>query len=291
MEFGARRAHGPQAGLYAARAAVIGGCIGTSHVLAGKLLGVPVIGTQAHSWIMSFGSEAESFEAYSEVYPNNTICLIDTYDTLQGARNAAGLKEKLAGVRLDSGDLLTLSRRVRTILDEAGLSGVQLVGSGDLNEYAIRDLVAAGAPFDLFGVGTDLVTSKDAPALSMVYKLVEVEDCGGMLRSVRKFSTEKSTLGGAKQIFRQFDGQGKMKGDILGLAGEHIDGTPLLEKYFSQGELVHPLPAFGEICGRAKLQLASIPERLHEIIGKGDYTVELSARLMELQKTEVCSEQ
>jgi nicotinate phosphoribosyltransferase len=274
VEFGARRAHGPQMGLYAARAAYIGGAAGTSNVYAARLLGIPAVGTMAHSWIMSFPSELESFQAYAEVFPNTTICLIDTYDTPQGARNAAQLKELLAGVRLDSGDLCTLGGEVRKILDDAGLHHVRMVASSDLNEYTIRDLVARGAPFDSFGVGTDLVTSKDAPALAIVYKLVEVNGA-----PVRKFSHDKATWGGAKQIFRTFTPAGEMQADTLGLADEKLPGEPVLRPYMAQGAPTGELPGLNEIRDRSKDQLSRLPDRLHDLRGTAEYPVFLSEAL------------
>jgi nicotinate phosphoribosyltransferase len=173
IDFGTRRAHGPEAGVIAARASFIGGCIGTSNVCAAKEFGIPVFGTAAHSWTLAFDSEQEAFADYHATFPDSTILLVDTYDTLQGIRNALPLGKALKGVRLDSGDLLGSSREVRRILDDAGLTETKILASGDLNEYKVRALVEASAPIDLFGVGTEMVTSKDQPSLGAVYKLVE----------------------------------------------------------------------------------------------------------------------
>jgi nicotinate phosphoribosyltransferase len=193
VEFGTRRAHTPEAGVLAGRAAYIGGCIGTSNTLTGFRTGVPVYGTAAHSWVLAFPSELEAQRQLQELLGPNTIYLIDTYDTVEGARIAASLGRPLWGVRLDSGDLIELSRAVRRILDDAGLPDAKIMASGDLNEYRIREIVAAGAPIDAFGVGTELATSADAPSLGVVYKLVEIGD-----RYTAKFSPDKVTLPDAK---------------------------------------------------------------------------------------------
>ncbi len=173
VEFGTRRAHSPEAGVLAGRAAYIGGAIGTSNTLTGFRYGVPVYGTAAHSWVEAFPDETEAHRQLQRLLGPSTVYLLDTYDTIEGARRAASLGKPLWGVRLDSGDLAQLSREVRRILDGAGLRGAKIMASGDLNEYRIRELVAANAPIDAFGVGTELATSADAPAISSVYKLVE----------------------------------------------------------------------------------------------------------------------
>jgi nicotinate phosphoribosyltransferase len=201
VDFGTRRAHGPEAGILAARASYIGGCIGTSNVEAGFSFGIPVFGTAAHSFTMAFDNEEDSFQSYYRVFPESTTLLIDTYDTIKGAKKACTLGSGLKGVRLDSGDILTLSKKVRTILDEAGLREVKIVASGDLNEYKIDNLLQNGAPIDIFGVGTEMVTSKDAPALGGIYKLVECER-NGVITYKSKFSDEKVTYPGSKQLLR-----------------------------------------------------------------------------------------
>ncbi|MBI1786058.1 MAG: nicotinate phosphoribosyltransferase, partial [Acidobacteria bacterium] len=209
VEFGTRRAHTAEAGLLGARAAYIGGCVGTSNTLAGFRFGIPVLGTAAHSWVLSFGSEQEAFRKLQEVLGPFTAYLVDTYDSLEGTRRAAALGPPLWGIRLDSGDLEALSRQARRILDDAGLDQARIMASGDLDEHRIRALVDAGAPIDSFGVGTELAVSGDAPSMGSVYKLVEIDG-----RSTAKRSEGKSTLPGAKQIFRFPDR------DILGLADE-----------------------------------------------------------------------
>lgn len=163
FDFGSRRAHGPQAGLLAARAAYLVGCVGTSNTEAGRLLGIPAMGTQAHSWVMAWGDELDAFRKFGEVFPHSATMLIDTFDTIQGARNALASGAPMQAVRLDSGDLSALSKEVRTILDAHGRPDVKIVASGDLNEYKVRDLLSSAAPIDVFGVGTELVTSRDDP--------------------------------------------------------------------------------------------------------------------------------
>src|SRR6202521_242858 len=201
IEFGTRRAHSPEAGVLAGRAAYIGGCAGTSNTETGLRFGVPVFGTAAHSWVMSFANERDSFEQLQKLLGESTVYLVDSYDTLEGARKAASLGRPLWGVRLDSGNLAELVPAVRKILDDAGLKDAKIMATGDLNEYKIHELMAARAPIDVFGVGTELATSADAPSLGVVYKLVETEDARG-LRYHIKLSQDKQTLPGAKQIFR-----------------------------------------------------------------------------------------
>ncbi len=197
VDFGTRRAHSPEAGVLAGRASYIGGCIGTSNTETGFRYGIPVFGTAAHSWVQSFATETEAFERLQNLLGDATAYLIDTYDTLEGARSAAALGQPLWGVRLDSGNLVELSREVRKILDDAGLKNAKIMATSDLNEYKILEFAAAGAPIDAFGVGTDLATSADSPHLGVVYKLVELNG-----RFTAKFSEDKHTLPGAKQVFR-----------------------------------------------------------------------------------------
>jgi nicotinate phosphoribosyltransferase len=235
VEFGTRRAQSPEAGVLAGRAAYVGGCLGTSNVLTGFRYGVPVYGTAAHSWVLAFPDELEAQRALQKLLGAGTIYLIDTFDTLEGARKAASLGRPLWGVRLDSGDLGALAREVRRILDEAGLGDAKIMASGDLNEYKIAALVEAGAPIDAFGVGTELATSADAPALGAIYKMVEIEEQGAT-RYTAKFSEDKPTLPGAKQIYRRADY------DVVALAGERMEGQPLLVPVMDGGRLVRPLP-------------------------------------------------
>ncbi|HLG30239.1 MAG TPA: nicotinate phosphoribosyltransferase, partial [Candidatus Brocadiales bacterium] len=207
IDFGTRRAHGAQAGVLAARACFIGGCAGTSNVLAGYELGIPIVGTMAHSWVMAYDTELESFQKYYSVFPDSTVLLIDTYETLNAANLATMVAKGIKGVRLDSGNLLELSVKARRILDEKGLSHVRILASGDLNEYIIDDLLKKGAPIDSFGVGTEMVTSKDAPALGGIYKLVELLKDGNTIPKM-KFSEDKATYPSKKQVYRQSDKDG-----------------------------------------------------------------------------------
>jgi nicotinate phosphoribosyltransferase len=259
VEFGTRRAHGPEAGMLAGRAAYIAGCAGTSNVEAGYRFGVPVFGTSAHSWILAFHDETESFRALQQLLQQRTIYLIDSYDTVEGAKKAAALGKPLWGVRLDSGDLASLSRQVRKVLDDAGFPDARIMATSDLNESRIRTLVDAGAPIDAFGVGTELATSYDAPALSAVYKLVELEH-DGTKRYTAKYSPDKQTLPGAKQVFRYPDH------DVIGCAGECAPGRPglsapdaLLGPILTGGRLAGKLPSASEAreyCAHAIRQIA-----------------------------------
>jgi nicotinate phosphoribosyltransferase len=196
VEFGTRRAHTPEAGVIGARAAYLGGCAGTSNTLAGFRYGIPVMGTSAHSWVMSFPCEAEAFRRLQKVLGESTVQLIDTYDSIAGAREAAKLGRPLAAVRIDSGEFVETSKQVRAVLDEAGLTDVKIMLSGDLDEYKIRDLLAAGAPVDSFGVGTQLATAPAAPAMSATYKMVEL-DIHGIKRFTAKYSADKISVPGA----------------------------------------------------------------------------------------------
>ncbi|HYZ85980.1 MAG TPA: nicotinate phosphoribosyltransferase, partial [Bryobacteraceae bacterium] len=239
VEFGSRRAHSPEAAVLGARAAYIGGCVGSSNVEAGFRYGVPVFGTCAHSWVMSFAGERKSFEVLQKLLGEQTIYLIDTYDTIEGARTAASLGKPLWGVRLDSGDLIALSREVRKILDEAGLTEARVMASGDLDEQKLRKILASGAPIDSFGVGTELATSADAPNLGAVYKLVEVS-VQGIQRFTAKTSEGKPTLPGAKQIFRAPDR------DILARTAECGAYEPLLRPVMIGGDVVCEMPTAAE---------------------------------------------
>lgn len=236
LEFGLRRAQGPDAGLYGSRAAFIGGCVGTSNVLAGKTFDIPVSGTHAHAWVMSFDSELEAFMTYGELYNDNCILLVDTYDTLtQGLPNAIktfdSLKEqgKLPvkyGIRLDSGDLAYLSKKCRTILDEAGYPEALISASNDLDEYLIRDLDLQDAKIDLYGVGTNLITSKKTPAFGGVYKISALQDKTGAFHSKIKLSNnpEKVTNPGIKKVFRLYSVKsGKIIADLIALEHEKIN--------------------------------------------------------------------
>ncbi len=235
MEFGLRRAQGPDAGTLGARAAVIGGCVGTSNVLCAKKYGVPALGTHAHSWIMSFDSEYEAFKTYASLYPQNATLLVDTYDTLKsGVPNAikvfTELKEegrmpKKYGIRLDSGDLAYLSKKARRMLDNAGFKEASICASSDLDEHLIDSLKAQGAAIDTWGVGTNLITSKDCPAFGGVYKLAAIEKDGEFLPKIKLSENEwKITNPGNKTVFRIYDKEtGKQRADLIALAHEKYD--------------------------------------------------------------------
>lgn len=236
MEFGLRRAQGPDAGLYGARAAMIGGCVGTSNVLAGQMFDVPVMGTHAHSWIMSFPDEYTAFKTYAEMYPDNCTLLVDTYDTLKsGVPNAIRVFQEFKdagkplikyGIRLDSGDLAYLSKEARKMLDEAGFPEATICASNDLDEFLLHDLKMQGAAIDSWGVGTNLITSKDCPSFGGVYKLAAIQNEKGEFVPKIKISenTEKITNPGNKTIYRIYEkASGKIKADLICFADEVID--------------------------------------------------------------------
>lgn len=265
VDFSARRDHGADAALGAARASYVAGAAATSNVLAGMRYGIPLGGTMAHSYVLSFPSEAEAYRAFARAFPERSTLLIDTYDTVEGARIAAQVASELApegvrvqAVRLDSGDLLALSREVRAVLDEAGHPEIRIFASGDLDEYAIARLVRAGAPIDAFGVGTRLGTSADAPSLPVVYKLVE--DLAG---AKAKRAPGKGSLPGRKQVHRRIGPDGEID-DLLALADEPPPpGTrPLLVQMLSGGRRVAPAPSLDEVRARCAAAVAALPARL-----------------------------
>jgi nicotinate phosphoribosyltransferase len=286
VDFGARRAHGYGAALLATRSSWIAGLDGTSNVLAAQKLGIPVVGTAAHAFIMSFASEEEAFAFYHRMYPEHCILLIDTYDTLEGCRRATKIGPSLRGVRIDSGDLGELARGCRKILDEAGLKDTKIVASGDLNEDKISALLEEGAPIDSFGVGTELVTSRDQPALGGVYKLVEREEDGAKV-PVMKLSEGKVTWPGVKQVFRYVAG-GTFARDVIDLEGEeHRGATPLLVPMMRAGEVVAgsddlSLEAARQRCAR---QLASLPAGLRKLHGFEEPPVEIGPALRGLAES------
>lgn len=279
IDFGSRRAHGPEAGILAARAAYIAGCMGTSNVEAGRLFGIPVFGTMAHSWVEAFDSEEEAFACYQEAFPEGTILLIDTYDSITGLKKAVALKGPLKAVRIDSGDLAKLGRQARKILDGAGLKHVKIIASGNLNEYKIDRLVCAHAPIDIFGVGTDMSVSRDYPALDLTYKLVEVTDTKNRVKYKAKLSPGKHTFPGRKQIFRRFHRNGKLSNDVIGLSGEKIppSGRPLIAAVIKNGQLVRPLANVQKIREGVRRRLEFLPSSLR------GYRVRYSQKLMDLK--------
>lgn len=278
VEFGSRRAHSPHAGVLAGRAAFIGGCAGTSNAEAGMRFGIPVFGTAAHSWTMAFRTEEESFRALQKLLGESTVFLIDTYDTVEGARLATKLGRPIWGVRLDSGDLASLSRAVRQILDDADLQEAKIFATNDLNEYRLAELIKSGASIDAFGIGTHLATSSDAPSVSAVYKLVELKSQGN-LQYTAKFSSEKSTLPGAKQIFRTAEY------DTLALYSECAcdhEGEPLVRPILIDGQVIEPLPSIDAIQQHAKAAVAALPPALLSIDKQIPYPVKVSSNLLEL---------
>lgn len=282
IDFGTRRAHGPQAGVLAARACFIGGCAGTSNVLAARELGIPPIGTVAHSWIMAYDDEYTSFQEFHKIFPDNTVLLIDTYDTIKGARLAAKIGKKLKGVRLDSGNITVLSKRVRRILDDAGLGHVTITASGDLNEYKISQMLAKGASVDSFGVGTEMVTSRDVPALGGVYKLVEQEKEGRLIPKM-KFSRDKATCPAKKQVYRFLDKKGMFKRDIIGLENEVFDAQILLSPVIRKGKLVYKMPTVQQIQETARENISRLPDKFKALDCKFAYPVMMSKKLRQVR--------
>lgn len=282
VEFGARRCHGFGAALLAARAAWIGGCTGTSNVEAGFRFGLPVYGTAAHSFTQAFDEEIEAFRAFHRIFGARTTLLLDTYDTIQAAHLATEFGETLRGVRLDSGDLDLLSREVRQILDGAGMRATTIMASGDLNEYRIRDLIGGGAPIDVFGVGTELSTSRDEPALGGVYKMVEILSDGHAIPKM-KLSRDKATYPCRKQIWRSSDSAEYFTSDVIGLADEESEGTALLSKVMSGGVPVGQGPTLAEIQLHAREQVARLPQAIRslETEPQAGYPVSYSPRLEE----------
>ena len=322
MEFGLRRAQGPDAGLYGARAAIIGGCVGTSNVLAGQLFDVPVMGTHAHSWIMTFPDEYTAFKYYAELYPDNCTLLVDTYDTLKsGVPNAirvfqefkdAGKPLKKYGIRLDIGDLAYLSKKARKMLDEAGFPDASICASNDLDEYLLHDLKAQGAAINSWGVGTHLITSKDCPSFGGVYKLSAIKNENGEFIPKIKISenTEKITNPGNKTIYRVYEKEtGKIKADLICFADETFDesqdlllfdpletwkktklagGTytmrEMLIPIFKNGECIYTSPSVTEIAEYCKQEKDSLWDETKRLFYPHRVYVDLSQRLYDVKK-------
>jgi nicotinate phosphoribosyltransferase len=266
VDFSPRRDHGTDAAMKAARAAAIAGSSGTSNLAAAMRYGLAPVGTMAHSYVMSFEREEDAFRAFMEDFPGNAVMLVDTYDTIEGVRRAIAAARStgvaLAGVRLDSGDLLDLSNRTRALLDEAGMPEARIVASGDLEEHRIAALTAAGAPIDSFGVGTDLGTSRDSPVVSGIYKLV-AHRVAGAWRDVRKRSPEKATVPGVKQVFRDY-ADSEMRGDVIARVEEELPGQPLLVPFMRGGCLVRE-ETLGLVRERARAQLIALPVGLRNL--------------------------
>ncbi len=313
VDFGLRRAHGPDGALMASRAAYIGGVEGTSNVLAGQIYGIPVRGTHAHSWVESFPSELEAFRAYARVYPDSCVLLVDTYDTLRsGVPNAIKVgKEleargyRLKGIRLDSGDLAYLSKEARKMLDAGGLEDAVIVASSDLDEWIIESLKSQGACIDLWGVGTRLVTSYSTPALGGVYKLTALDENGKKMvpKIKRSDNPEKITNPGVKKLIRVYDRHGQMRGDVLFLDDEklpegrsfrvyhpmfahvfknyprHFLLKELLVPIFQHGELVYQSPSLHEIREHTIAGLDQLDDAYKRFHNPHTYHVSLSSNL------------
>jgi nicotinate phosphoribosyltransferase len=283
VDFGLRRAHGAEAGLFAARASYIAGFAGTATMPAGRLWGVPLFGTMAHSFIQAHDDESEAFEHFARSRPQGLTFLIDTYDTEEAARKVVTLAPRLralgieiGAVRLDSGDMTALSKSVRRILDEGGLHATTIFASGGLDEDEIARMLAAGAPIDGFGVGTSLTTSSDVPALDCAYKLQEY---AGIAR--RKRSTGKATWPGRKQVWRRLDQDGRMVSDVLSPADDDAPGAPLLEPVMRGGKRL-ARPTLDDIRARVKRNLAALPEALRRLEPGAAYPVQISDAVVRL---------
>lgn len=323
MEFGLRRAQGPDAGLYGARAAMIGGCVGTSNVLAGQMFGVPVMGTHAHSWIMSFPDEYTAFKTYAELYPENCTLLVDTYDTLKsGVPNAirvfrefkeSGAPLKKYGIRLDSGDLAYLSKEARKMLDDAGFPDASICASNDLDEYLLHDLKIQGAAINSWGVGTNLITSKDCPSFGGVYKLAAIMDQDGNFLPKIKISenTEKITNPGNKTIYRIYDKEtGKMKADLICFAGETYDTSEdlllfdpidtwkktkltggsytmreIMIPVFRKGECIYKSPSVSEIARYCRQEKDTLWDETKRLFYPHKVHVDLSQKLYDVKQS------
>jgi nicotinate phosphoribosyltransferase len=282
IDFSPRRDHGVDAAMKVARASAVAGLGGTSNMAAAMRYGLLPVGTMAHSYVLSFESEEEAFEAFMRENPENALLLVDTYDTLEGVRRAIEASRRtkipLTGIRIDSGDLASLATDARRLLDEAGFTEAMIVASGDLEEHRIAELCRAGTPIDLWGVGTELGTSRDSPVVNGVYKLV-AELSGEAWRGVAKRSEGKATLPGAKQVFRRMDGS-TMVEDVVGTAEEQLDGEPLLVPAMREGEIVHP-ETLDEMRERSRRGLEALPVALRSPGEKPHYPVRYSDALTE----------
>jgi nicotinate phosphoribosyltransferase len=290
IEFGLRRTHGTDAAMKAARSSYIAGCNGTSNVLAGMKYGIPVFGTMAHSFVMFYKNEIEAFKAFSKTFPDKSTLLIDTYNDLKGAENAALVAKQLEkdgvrlnAVRIDSGDLAKISKLVRTLLDAKGLSYVKIFASGDLDEYKIGRLLRQGAKIDAFGVGTRMGTSEDKPYVDIIYKLCEKMDKSGKFVPAMKLSQGKVTLPGRKQVFRVTESTGKFVKDCISLHNEKgCIGEPLLIEVMGKGEVIYDLPPLEDIRKRALENLSRLPRKYHKLRNAPRYLVVISQGLKKL---------
>jgi nicotinate phosphoribosyltransferase len=291
VEFGLRREHGTDAGMKVARSSFIAGCSGTSNVLAGMEYGIPVFGTMAHSFVMAFEGELGSFRAFVKTFPDKSTLLIDTFDNVKGAEKAVLVAKelekrgfKLGGVRLDSGDLVDVSKKVRKLLDENGLEYVRIFASGDLDEYRVEELLRKGARIDAFGVGTRMGTSADRPYVDIIYKLCEKMNDKGEFSPIMKLSKGKITFPGRKQVFRFKDKRGNFVKDVIALENERMGGEPLLVKVMEKGRIVCGLPSLEDVRKKALENLSRLPVRYRKLKGAPCYPVEVSPRLKKLMK-------
>lgn len=281
VEFGSRRAHSRGAGPLAGRAAYLAGCAGTSNAEAGMRYGVPVFGTAAHSWTMAFPDESAAFHHLHNLLGPETVYLVDTYDTARAVKLAMKIGPPMWGVRLDSGDLAAETKSVRRILDEGGFPEAKIMVTNDLNESRMAELLAAGAPIDAFGVGTELATSADAPALSAVYKLVELRS-GESSVYTAKYSTDKVTLPAAKQVYRYPDH------DVIALYNEcssEFTGEPLIRPILTQGEMIEPFPSLADARARTAAAVSHLPEELRQLDRTVSWRVEVGQRLSSLAES------
>src|SRR3974390_2182552 len=284
VDFGLRRAHGAEAGLMAARASYIAGFTGTATVLAEEQFDIPTFGTMAHSFVEAFDSESAAFECFAHARPKNLTLLIDTYDTEGAAKKVVALAPRLAAqgikvraVRLDSGDLIALSKRVRRILDDGGLAEVTVFASGGLDEDYMAEIIEAGAPIDGFGLGTSLTTSADVPALDCAYKLQEY---AGLPRRPRPAG--KATWRGRKQVWRRDGADGRIAGDIVSIESDEWPGEPLIQLVMQGGRRVAARPTLSEVRTRAARDLDRLPNALHRLQPGSAYPVEVTGALTEL---------
>ena len=284
LDFGLRRAHGAEAALFVARASYLAGFHGSATVPAEALYGIPVFGTMAHSYVQTHGDETAAFKNFAHSWPGNTIFLLDTYDTVQAAHKVVALAHELKkeniqvqGVRLDSGDLAELAKQVRSIFDDGGLKETKIFASGNLDEYALEQLISKQAPIDGFGVGTRLAVSEDAPSLECVYKLQEYDG-----QPQRKRSEGKATWPGIKQVFRTFDGEGKLQEDHVALHDESLSGEPLLQPAMRQGKRLNPPASLEQLRTHAARQLEQLPEALRSLEPAPPYPVHISQKIRDL---------
>jgi nicotinate phosphoribosyltransferase len=289
IEFGLRREHGIDAGMKVARCSYIAGCQGTSNVLAGLAYGIPVFGTMAHSFVMSYEKEIDAFRAFAKTFPKKSTLLIDTYDAIAGAEKAATVAKELEkkgyrldGVRLDSGDLNKISKKVRKLLDKKGLRYVKIFASGDLDEFKVAELLKNDAKIDSFGVGTKMGTSADKPYIDVIYKLCETMNENGKFSPIMKLSEDKVTLPGRKQVYRLKDKKGNFEKDIITLDAEKANGEPLLVKVMEKGEIIYDLPSLDEIRATSAANLSKLPEKYKQLTNAPGYPVELSQDLEKL---------